>query len=142
MDAMNAMTALHKALTFGKDIRKIDEMFGEYRQALEWATPENPSLVVHPCSVSIIKEAKKRAETINAKLNRRVAKFQKHIDRFANTHHISPILSSDLPNIHIGFTKSGRWGDVKGNDVVRLQYPEWFQALDLPAPKQARKVFG
>ena len=131
MDAMTAMTALHDALICGKDMEKIDDMFGEYRQAMEWATAENPT-----------KESKKKADLIGTKLNKKITGFQKHVERFVNTHHVSPILSTDLPNIHVGFTKSRRWGDVKGNDVVRLQYPEWFQVLDLPTPKLAKKVFG
>lgn len=131
MDAMTAMTALHDALICGKDIEKIDDMFGEYRQAMEWATTENPT-----------KKSKKKAGLIGTKLNKKITRFQKHIERFVNTHHISPILSLDLPNIHVGFTKNGKWGDVKGNDIVRLQYPEWFQVLDLPTPKHAKEVFG
>ena len=131
MDAMTAMTALHDALICGKDMEKIDDMFGEYRQAMEWAAAENPT-----------KESKKKANLIGTKLNRRLTKFKRHVEKFVNTHHISPILSSDLPAIRVGFTKSGRWGDVKGNDVIELMHSEWFQTLDLPTPKRAKDVFG
>lgn len=131
MDAMIAMKALHKALTLGKDIRKIDRLFGQYSHAMKRATSENPT-----------KRLKEEAEIIGTKLNKRLATFERDIKRFVNTHHVSPILSSDLPNILVGFTKSSRWGSVNGNDEIELIYPEWFQILDLPMPKLAKEVFG
>lgn len=131
MDAMIAMRALHKALTLGKDIGKIDRLFGEYSYAMKRATSENST-----------KKLKEEAEIIGTKLNQRLTRFERDVKRFVSIHHASPILSSNLADICVGFTKSGRWGTVNGNDEIELRYPKWFQVLDLPTPKMARDVFG
>jgi hypothetical protein len=131
VDAMIAMKALHRALTFGKDIRKIDRLFGQYSHAMERANRENPT-----------KKLKEEAKIAGTKLNQRLNTFESSIKRFVSIHHVSPVLSSDLPDICVGFTKSGRWGTVDGNDEITLRYPKWFQVLDLPVPKKACEVFG